>query len=227
MVQLAGRLGRRRHPQTTDNKVIVGPSTKIAAEIMTRLANSPAADPGLNVAQEGQSETALGARHRRVPDQLPVRVVGGQGRQSRASSSTWATRPFPSVMPGIAPKVSIGGYNLGVSAYSPHPAARLRRREVPGPAQEPGRATRSRAAWPRCWASIYDEPVVREGLSLPRADQDPAARTTGSARRRRPTPTSRWPSRTRCRRPPASIPNTIVSTLRNEIKQSLSSEALL
>ena len=28
---------------------------------------------------------------------------------------------FPQVTPGIAPHVSIGGYNLGISAYSKHP----------------------------------------------------------------------------------------------------------
>ena len=29
--------------------------------------------------------------------------------------------PFPEVVPGMAPKVSIGGYNLGVSTHSQHP----------------------------------------------------------------------------------------------------------
>ena len=40
------------------NKVIVGPSTKIAAQIMKRLATSPAAYPGLNGAMEGSSNRA-------------------------------------------------------------------------------------------------------------------------------------------------------------------------
>ncbi len=28
---------------------------------------------------------------------------------------------FPQVTPGVSPKVSIGGYNLGISAFSKHP----------------------------------------------------------------------------------------------------------
>ena len=64
-----------------NNKILVDHTSETAAEIMKRLADSPAADPALNVAMEGSVGDELGARYRRVPDQLPVRLVSGQGRQ--------------------------------------------------------------------------------------------------------------------------------------------------
>src|SRR6202035_3654942 len=44
---------------TGNNKVVIGQPAKIAASIMHALATSPAADPSLNVTQEGQSDTAF------------------------------------------------------------------------------------------------------------------------------------------------------------------------
>src|SRR5579884_1760246 len=44
---------------TGGNKVVVGHSTAVAASIMHELATSPAADPSLNVAMEGSSDTTF------------------------------------------------------------------------------------------------------------------------------------------------------------------------
>ena len=61
-------------------------------------------------------------------DQLPVRLVGRPRPPDPKVFKEMGYAPFPEVIPGLAPHVSIGGYNLGVSAYSQHPAPGLRTR---------------------------------------------------------------------------------------------------
>ena len=101
------------------NKVIVGPSTKIAAQIMHRLANSPAADPGLNSAEESQSDAAFDAGNAAFEINYPF-VWSSAQATNPAVFKHMGYAPFPEVVPGKAPKVSIGGYNLGVSSHSTH-----------------------------------------------------------------------------------------------------------
>jgi multiple sugar transport system substrate-binding protein len=103
---------------TPDNKVVVGQSTKLAASIMHRLATSPAADPSLNTDKEDESrigfEKGTAAFEINYPFVWPAAAKAGiQGKMGYA--------PFPTVTPGTLPHVSIGGYNLAVSSYSQHP----------------------------------------------------------------------------------------------------------
>jgi multiple sugar transport system substrate-binding protein len=103
---------------TPDNKVVIGPSTQIAATIMHRLATSPAADPSLNTTMEDSSRTAFekgtAAFEINYPFVWPAAAKAG-------IQSKMGYAPFPTVTPGTAPHVSIGGYNLAVSSYSKHP----------------------------------------------------------------------------------------------------------
>ena len=76
-------------------------------------------------------------------------------------------------------------------------------------------------------ASIYDEPSFEKAYPVPRADQDPAGALRIPAADARPTPDVTLAIQDALS-PTSSIdPNTIVSTLRSEIKNALSSEALL
>jgi multiple sugar transport system substrate-binding protein len=102
------------------NKVIVGPSTKIAAQIMKRLATSPAADPGLNGAEEGSSNNVFDAGQAAFEINYPF-VWSGTKATAPSIYKEMGYAPFPEVVPGKTPKVSIGGYNLGVSTHSKHP----------------------------------------------------------------------------------------------------------
>ena len=102
------------------NKVIVGPSTKTAATIMHRLATSPAADPGLNTSQESPGNTVFDAGQAAFQINYPF-VWSGTESTAPSIFKHMGYAPFPEVVSGKAPKVSIGGYNLGVSSHSKHP----------------------------------------------------------------------------------------------------------
>jgi len=209
---------------TPQNRVVVGPATRLAAFTMHRLATSPAADPGLNVAQEAQSQTAW--EHGTAAFQINYPFVW---------SATQADSPdiykhmgyaaFPSVVPGTRPKVSIGGYNLGVSAYSSHP--QLAFNAVRCLVQEKNQERDAiKGGLAPVLASIYDIPSFEKAYpfhALIKSQledygirpQTPAYADVTLAIQNALSPT-------------ANIdPSTVVTTLRSEIKQSLGSGALL
>jgi multiple sugar transport system substrate-binding protein len=101
------------------NKVIVGNSTKIAATIMKRLATSPAADPGLNTSEEGPGNDVFDAGTAAFEINYPF-VWSGTEATAPSIFKKMGYAPFPEVVSGMSPKVSIGGYNLGVSTHSKH-----------------------------------------------------------------------------------------------------------
>ena len=105
---------------TSDNKVVIGQPAQQAASIMHRLATSPAADPTLNVDQEDQSRTefekGLAAFEINYPFVYPAAKTDVPSIFKQMGYA-----PFPTVTPGTPPHVSIGGYDLGVSSYSKHP----------------------------------------------------------------------------------------------------------
>jgi multiple sugar transport system substrate-binding protein len=209
---------------TPNNKVVVGPSTRIAAAIMHRLATSPAADPGLNVAQEAQSETAW--EHGTAAFQINYPFVWSAAKADSPSIfKHMGYAAFPSVIPGTKPKVSIGGYNLGVSAYSPHP--QLAFEAVKCLVQEKNQERDAiKGGLAPVLSSIYSIPSFEKAYpfhSLIKAQledyglrpQTPAYADVTLAIQLALSPTSNID------------PSSIVSTLKNEVKQSLSSGALL
>ena len=102
------------------NTVTVGPSTKTAATIMQRLATSAAADPGLNTSEEGPGNDVFDAGQAAFEINYPF-VWSGTEATAPSIFKEMGYAPFPEVVAGKAPEVSIGGYNLGVSSHSKHP----------------------------------------------------------------------------------------------------------
>jgi multiple sugar transport system substrate-binding protein len=207
-----------------NDKIIVGHSTEIAAQIMRRLADSPAADPGLNVAMEGTSETAW--EHGTAAFQINYPFVWSAAKADSPSVfKNMGYALFPSVIAGTTPKVSIGGYNLGVSAYSTHPQLAFDAvRCLVAPVNQITDAIKGGLA--PVSTSIYDEPAFEHAYpfhALIKAQledygirpQTPAYADITLAIQDALSPTSNIQ------------PTTIVGTLRNEIKQALSSQALL
>jgi multiple sugar transport system substrate-binding protein len=209
---------------TPDNKIIVGPSTQTAAAIVRRLATTPASDPGLNVAQEAQSETAW--EHGTAAFQINYPFVWAAAQKDSPSVfKHMGYAPFPSVVPGQSPRVSIGGYNLGVSSHSSHPQLAFDAvRCLVQPQNQVRDAIKGGLA--PVLASIYDQPSFEKAYpfhALIKAQledygirpQTPAYADITLAIQDALSPTSNVD------------PKSIVSTLRNEIKSSLSSKALL
>jgi len=133
--------------------------------------------------------------------------------------------PFPEVVAGVPPHVSIGGYNLGVSSHSPHPqlafdAVQCLTQEAP----EITYAVKGGLAPVR--GAVYNIPSF-EKLYPFHALIENQLKTYG-IRPQTPAYADVTLAIQKALSPTSSInPNTVVSTLRHEVKLSLSSSALL
>jgi multiple sugar transport system substrate-binding protein len=90
-----------------------------ALTIMKQLADSPAADPSLSVQMENQNRLAMEAGTAAFQLNYPfVYPAMKADNPTLFKSFKWA--PYPEVTPGVPAKVTIGGIDLAVSAYSQH-----------------------------------------------------------------------------------------------------------
>jgi multiple sugar transport system substrate-binding protein len=207
---------------TKNNKVVVNQSTRTAAALMHRLATSAAADPSLNVDMEDQGRVAFekgtAAFEINYPFVWPAAAAAGIQKKMGYAL-------FPTVTPGTAPRVSIGGYNLGVSTYSKHPQLAFAAvRCLTQPVNQVRNAVKGGLA--PVSANVYDLPSIAKSYPFHALlkqqierygirPQTPAYADVTLAIQKSLSPTS------------SIDPNTVVSTLRSEIKKSLSSGALL
>jgi trehalose/maltose transport system substrate-binding protein len=91
-----------------------------ALSIMKQLASSPAADPSLGVQMEDQNRLAMESGTAAFELNYPFVYPSMKADQPKLFKVfKWA--PYPSVTPGTPAKVTIGGIDLAVSTYSPHP----------------------------------------------------------------------------------------------------------
>jgi multiple sugar transport system substrate-binding protein len=209
---------------TKSNKIIVGPSTQVAASIMHRLATSPAADPSLNVTQESQSETAF--EHGTAAFQINYPFVWDAAHKDTPSiGKEMGYALFPRVNPAIAPRVSIGGYNLGVSSFSKHPQLAFDAVKcMIQPQFQRGDAIKGGLA--PVLASIYGERAFIK--SYPFSAEIKAQLVHYGIRPQTPVYADITLAIQKALSPTAAInPKSVVATLRSEIKDALSSEALL
>jgi multiple sugar transport system substrate-binding protein len=207
---------------TPNNKVVIGPSSQTAASIMQRLATSPAADPSLNTDMEDSARVAFekgtAAFEINYPFVWPAAAKAGiQGKMGYAL--------FPTVTPGTAPRVSIGGYNLAVSSYSKYPQQAF---EAITCLTQPKNQIRDAIAGGLApvSASVYDLPQMAKPYpfhALLKAQiehygirpKTPAYADVSLAIQKTLSPTS------------GIVPSTVVKSLRDEISKALSSGALL
>jgi multiple sugar transport system substrate-binding protein len=117
MVASAG--GTILNPDAT--KVTMGPSATKALSIMKQLATSPAADPSLDVQMENQNRLAMEAGTAAFELNYPFVYPSMKSDNPKLFKDfKWA--PYPEVVAGQPAKVTIGGNDLAVSAYSQHKA---------------------------------------------------------------------------------------------------------
>jgi multiple sugar transport system substrate-binding protein len=209
---------------TNNNKVVVNNTTKTAAAIMHDLATSPAADPSLNVAEEGSSDSQFD--HGLAAFEINYPFVWQSAKATGPSvAKQMGYALFPTVTPGIAPKVSIGGYNLGISAYSQHPglafaAARCLTQQnyeityaVKGGLAPVRSAVYQIPSFEKAYP--FHELIKRQLAHYGIRPQTPAYADVSLAIQKALSP-------------PSNIsPSSVVSTLKSELKDALSSESLL
>ena len=209
---------------TANDKVVLGAPALKAAEIMHDLATSKGADPSLNVSQEGPGQVAFQNGTAAFMINYPFVWSATQAGNPKVFKDMGYAY-FPQVTPGIAPHVSIGGYNLGISAYSQHPNLAFEAVQcLIQPANQSRDAIKGGLA--PVAADIYDQPAFEKAYPFHELikkqlqtygirPQTPAYADVTLAIQKTLSPTSNI------------NPNTVVSTLRKDIKLSLSSSALL
>lgn len=207
-----------------DNQVVLGRPAAIAASIMRQLATSKGADPSLNVSQEGPGQVAFQSGSAAFMINYPFVWSATQAGNPKVFKDMGYAL-FPGVVPGVTPRVSIGGYNLGISAFSQHPDLAFQAVQcLIQPSNQSRNAIKGGLA--PVAASIYDQPAFGKAYpfhSLIKQQlqnygirpQTPAYADVTLAIQKTLSPTSNI------------NPSTVVSSLRSKIKASLSSAALL
>jgi multiple sugar transport system substrate-binding protein len=117
MVASAG--GTVLNPDAT--KVTLSAPAVKALSIMKQLASSPAADPSLPVQMENQNRLAMEGNTAAFELNYPF-VYPGMKADNPALFKHFKWALYPEVNPGQPAKVTIGGIDLAVSAYSQHQA---------------------------------------------------------------------------------------------------------
>ena len=117
MVSSAG--GTVLNPDAT--KITLGAPAVKALTIMKQLADSTAADPSMTVQMENQNRLQMEAGQAAFELNYPF-VYPGMKADNPKLFKVFKWAPFPEVVPGKPAKVSIGGVDLGISAYSQHKA---------------------------------------------------------------------------------------------------------
>jgi len=140
--------------------------TRRALTLMRRLARSPATGPGLAGAREDQSRLAFesgGAAF--MVNYTYVWPSARTNAPAVARDMGWAR--WPAVDADRPSRVTIGGINLGVSAFSRHPALALDAAACIAGADNQ-RIAAERGGLPPTTAALYDDPAVR--TTFPFAD---------------------------------------------------------
>ncbi len=102
-------------------KVTLGAPAEKALSIMKQLADSPAADPSLGVQMENDNRLAMEGGSAAFELNYPFVYPSMKAdNPTLFKSFKWAL--YPEVIPGVPAKVTIGGTDLAVSAYSQHKA---------------------------------------------------------------------------------------------------------
>jgi multiple sugar transport system substrate-binding protein len=111
---------------TANGTPILGKPAIVAAQTIKDVADSGRADPSLSTDQEDQGRLSFEAGKAAFMVNWPYVYAAGR-TDAKLSATTkhvfenmgWA--PYPSVYPNVAGRSSVGGANIGVSAYGPRP----------------------------------------------------------------------------------------------------------
>jgi multiple sugar transport system substrate-binding protein len=209
---------------TPNGQMAVGPSSETAAAIMHKLATSPAADPSLNNSQEDQARLAFESGAAAFEINYPYVWAAAQTDVPKIAK-VMGYAAFPGVTPGRPAKVTIGGYNLGVSSHSPHPQQAFQAVAcLVGAANQQRDAIKGGLA--PVLASLYDSPALAQ--TYPFHALIKTQLENYGIRPQTPAYSDVTLAIQKKLSPPASInPPSVVSSLRGEIKAALGSGALL
>lgn len=198
--------------------------TREALGVMRRLAQSPASDPGLASAREDQARLAFESGGSSfMVNYTYVWPSAQQNAPVVAEHMGWAR--WPAVDPERPSRVTIGGINLGVGAYSDHPQLALEAAACIASAENQ-RIAAARGGLPPTTSALYDDPRVRE--TFPFADLLRATLRDAVQRPQTPLYNDVSLAISRTLHPMAEIePAEDVGRLREAVGRALRSEGLL
>jgi multiple sugar transport system substrate-binding protein len=204
--------------------VSLGPPATRAAEVISKLASSKAADPSLSTQKEDQNRLAFEQGAAAFQVNYPfIYPSAKEGNPEVFKQIAWA--PYPRVDADKPAKAPIGGFNWGVGSYTKHPeeafaaAACLRN-------EQSQRLYAQLGGLPPTLEAVYDDPKFTK--DYPFADLIRRQLENGAVRPKSPAYadvslgayTALWP-------PKSVDPQTSVKQLRETIEQALDSRALL
>ena len=220
---LASAGGQVLEPDVTKVSLAPEPTTR-ALEVMHNVAASPAADPTLSTSQEDQARLAFekGGSSFMVNYSF-VWPSAQKNAPQIASNMGWAR--WPSVVPGQPSRVTLGGINLGVGAFSKHPDLAFEAAACIRSPQNQVNAT-EKGGLPPTTEALYDDAKVR--AAFPFSDIMRDSLREGSSRPQSPAYNDISLAIQRNLHPPRDIqPAKDVKPLRNSIQKALNSGGLL
>lgn len=199
-------------------------ATLRALQVMKELATSPAADPSLATSREDQARLAFEAGDSTF--MVNYTFVWPSARRNApdvARHMGWAR--WPRVREDLPSRVTVGGLNLGVGAYSRHPDLAFEAALCLA-SEENQKIAASRGGLPPTISALYQDEAVRR--TFPFADTLLATLRDGVQRPRTPLYNDISLAISRTLHPMRSIePATDYERLHNAIGRGLRSEGLL
>jgi multiple sugar transport system substrate-binding protein len=101
-------------------QVVLDPNAQQGLAVMKKMASSTAADPSLSNQKEDDNRLAFESGVAAFQLNYPF-VYNSYVKNKKADLPNLGWAPYPGVTPGQPAQVTIGGIDLGVSTYSPHP----------------------------------------------------------------------------------------------------------
>lgn len=148
--------------KTTGQLALTDAPTRTALNLMKRLANSSAADSSLSTAREDQARLAFETgRSSFMVNYTFVWPSARKNAPEMAARMGWAR--WPAVIAGMPSRVTIGGINLGIGAYSRHPELAFRA-GVCLASESNQRLAAQRGGLPPTLSALYDDTEVRKAL---------------------------------------------------------------
>jgi trehalose/maltose transport system substrate-binding protein len=196
----------------------------LAADTMRRLATSPAADPSLS--NQHEDDNRLAFETGRAAFELNYPFIYPSARTNAPEifrNLGWAL--YPSTVEGRPSHVTIGGINLGISAFSTHPDLAFDAAVCLRDADNQ-RFAAVMGGLPPTLESLYDDPGLRR--QYPFADTIREALATASVRPLTPAYTNVSLEIQSALSPPSAIQaQSILGRLRSAIGNALNSQGLI
>jgi multiple sugar transport system substrate-binding protein len=198
--------------------------TETALRIMHDLATSKAADPSMSNYQEDESRLAFQTGNSAFMVNYPF-VYPSVKKDAPELFKNLGVALWPGVIPGQPARVTLGGFNMGVSSHGRHRSLAFEAaRCIVSPPNQVLFGTKD--GLPPVTEALYDDPRVRE--SYPFADLMLESIRNGATRPSSPAYNDISLAVQRTIHPPASIdPRSDVRKLRGRVDDAVNSKGLL